>query len=53
VTKVEMSFYSSGGWDLSGSRMVACGGGADSMFQFWLKRGGDRTKHCQKIKRRQ
>jgi hypothetical protein len=25
----------------------------DSMLQFWLKRGYDRTKHCQKMKQRQ
>jgi hypothetical protein len=26
---------------------------ADSMLQFWLKRGGDGTKHYQKMKQRQ
>jgi hypothetical protein len=30
---------------------VVSGGGADSKLQFQLKRGGDRTKRCQKIKR--
>jgi hypothetical protein len=28
-------------------------GGADSMLQFQLKRGGDRTKRCRKMKQRQ
>jgi hypothetical protein len=32
---------------------VTSGGSADSMFQFLLKRGGDRTKRCRKIKRGQ
>jgi hypothetical protein len=32
---------------------VTSGGGADSMLQFWLKRGGDKMKHCKKMKRRQ
>jgi hypothetical protein len=25
----------------------------DSMFQFWLERGGDRTKHCRNMNQRQ
>jgi hypothetical protein len=29
---------------------VANGDGADSMLQFRLERGGDRMKHCQKMK---
>jgi hypothetical protein len=29
------------------------GGGADSMLQFRLERGGDRMKHYRKMKRRQ
>jgi hypothetical protein len=37
----------------SGPGRVACGGGADSMLQFQLERGGDRTKRCQKMKWRQ
>jgi hypothetical protein len=32
---------------------VADGGGADSMLRFQIERGGDGTKRCQKIKRRQ
>jgi hypothetical protein len=32
---------------------VADSGGADSMFQFWLEREGDKMKHCQKMKQRQ
>jgi hypothetical protein len=33
--------------------MVACNDDADSMLQFWLERRDDKTKRCQKIKRRQ
>jgi hypothetical protein len=33
--------------------MVAYDGGADSIFQFWLKRGGDGIKYYRKMKRRQ
>jgi hypothetical protein len=29
---------------------VADGGDAGSMLQFWLERGGDKTKYCQKMK---
>jgi hypothetical protein len=32
---------------------MADGGGADSILRFWLERGGDGTKHCRKMKRRQ
>jgi hypothetical protein len=32
---------------------VAGGSGANSMLWFWLERGGDRTKHCRKMKQRQ
>jgi hypothetical protein len=32
---------------------VAGGGGADSMLRFRLERGGDGSKRCQKMKRRQ
>jgi hypothetical protein len=32
---------------------VAGGGGVDSILQFQLERGGDRTKRCQKMKQRQ
>jgi hypothetical protein len=38
---------------LSGSESVAYGGGTDSILQFQLERGGNGTKHCRKIKRRQ
>jgi hypothetical protein len=31
---------------------VTGGGGADSMFRFWLERRGDMMKHCRKIKQR-
>jgi hypothetical protein len=29
---------------------VAGSGGADSMLRFWLERGGNGMKHCQKMK---
>jgi hypothetical protein len=32
---------------------VGSGGGADLMLQFRLEWGGDETKYCQKMKRRQ
>jgi hypothetical protein len=32
---------------------VASGGGVDSMLRFWLKRLGDKTKRCRKMKWRQ
>jgi hypothetical protein len=38
---------------VGGPKSVACGGGADSMFQFQLERRGNGTKCCQKMKRRQ
>jgi hypothetical protein len=50
VVKVEMIFYSSGGWELGDLRRIACGGGANSMLQFRLERGGNRTKHYWKMK---
>jgi hypothetical protein len=32
---------------------VVGGVGVDSMLRFRLERGGDKTKHCRKMKRRQ
>jgi hypothetical protein len=32
---------------------VAGGGIVDSLLQFWLERGGDEMKCCQKMKKRQ
>jgi hypothetical protein len=32
---------------------VVCAGDANSMLQFQLERGGNGTKHCQKMNRRQ
>jgi hypothetical protein len=46
-------FYSSGGWESSGPRRIACNGCADSMLQFQLERGGDGKRRCWKMKRRQ
>jgi hypothetical protein len=36
-----------------GPGRVTYGDGVNSMFQFRLERGGDKTKRCQKMKRRQ
>jgi hypothetical protein len=36
-----------------GPERIACGAGADLIYQFQLERGGDGTKYCQKIKMRQ
>jgi hypothetical protein len=38
-SRLRWSFYSSGGWESGGLGRVACGGGVDSMLQFWLERG--------------
>jgi hypothetical protein len=46
VTKVGMFFYSNERWELGCPGRVACGGGADSILQFMLERGGDGTKRC-------
>jgi hypothetical protein len=46
-------FYSSGGWESSGPRRIACNGCANLMLQFQLERGGDRKRCCWKMKRRQ
>jgi hypothetical protein len=42
--KLRWSFYNSKECESDGSGRVAGDGGADSMFQFELERGGDRTK---------
>jgi hypothetical protein len=52
VTKVEMTFFSSEGWESGCLGRVVDGGGADLMLQFWLEMGDDGTKHCRKMKRR-
>jgi hypothetical protein len=51
--RLRWPFYSSGWWKSCGPERVAGGGGADLILQFWLGRGGDGMKHCQKMKRRQ
>jgi hypothetical protein len=53
VAKVEMIFYSSRVWESCGPRRLSCNGDAGSMLEFWLKRGGDGTKRCRKMKRMQ
>jgi hypothetical protein len=35
------------------SRRVAYGGGANLILQFQIERGGDETKRCQNMNRRQ
>jgi hypothetical protein len=48
--RLRCPFSSSGGWESGDPGRVANGGGADSMLQFRLERGGDWIKHCQKMK---
>jgi hypothetical protein len=48
--RLRWPFYSSAGWEWGCLRRVAGGGGVDSMLQFWLERGVDGTKRCQKMK---
>jgi hypothetical protein len=48
--KIEMTFYSSRGWESSCPERLTCGGGANSILYFQLERGDDRTKHCRKMK---
>jgi hypothetical protein len=50
VTKVKMTFYSYGGWELGGPGRMTVVDGADSMFQFQLVRGDDGTNHSWKMK---
>jgi hypothetical protein len=45
--------YSSEEWESGHPGRVAGGGGADSMLQYWLERGGDGMKHYWKMKQRQ
>jgi hypothetical protein len=52
MTKLEMIFYNSGGWESGGPRRVTTDGSVDSVLQFWPERGGDEIKHCRKMKRR-
>jgi hypothetical protein len=47
------SFYSSGGCESIGPGRVAYGCGANSILQFQLRRGGNETKSCWKMKWRQ
>jgi hypothetical protein len=52
-SRLKWFFYSCGGWEPGVPERIACGGGADSMIQFQLKRGRNRTKRCRKMKRSQ
>jgi hypothetical protein len=51
-SKLRWSFYSSGGWESDSLGRMAWCSGTDLMIRFRLERGGDGTKHYQKIKRR-
>jgi hypothetical protein len=53
VTKVKITFYISEWWESSGMERVVGSGGADSILIFQLKRGGNGTKYCRKLNRRQ
>jgi hypothetical protein len=53
VIKIEIIFYSSGGWESDGPRRVTGGDGIDSILQFRLEMGDDGTNHCRKMKRMQ
>jgi hypothetical protein len=53
VAKVEMTFFSNGGWESSCPGRVVGSGGADLMLRFWLKRGGDGKNRWRKMKQRQ
>jgi hypothetical protein len=53
VTKIEIIFYNSGGWELNDAERIVCGGGANSMLQFQLERESDETKRCRKMNVRQ
>jgi hypothetical protein len=46
VTKVEMTFFSTEGWESGYSGRMVGGGGEDSMLRFQFKRGGYETKRC-------
>jgi hypothetical protein len=46
-------FHSSRGWESGSPGRVASNGGVDSMLWSWLERGGNRAKHCWRMKRRQ
>jgi hypothetical protein len=53
VTNIEMTFYSYGRWESDCPGRVADGSAVNSLLWFWLKRRGDRIKHCQNMKQRQ
>jgi hypothetical protein len=53
VAQVEMTFFSSGGWESGCPGRVVGSGGAYLMLRFWLKRGGDRKNRWRKMKQRQ
>jgi hypothetical protein len=53
LSKLRWPFYNSGGWESGCLGRVADGGGVNSILRFRLERGGDGTKSCWKMKRRQ
>jgi hypothetical protein len=50
--RLRWTFYNYRGWESSGLGRLVGGGGADSIFWFWLEMGGNRTKRYQKMMRR-
>jgi hypothetical protein len=50
VIKIEIIFYSSGGWESDGPGRVTGGDGIDSILQFRLEMGDDGMNHCRKMK---
>jgi hypothetical protein len=52
-SRLRWHFYSIGEWKSDDPGRVVGGGGLDSMLQFWLKRGDNVIKHCQKMKQMQ
>jgi hypothetical protein len=46
VVNVEMTLYSSRGWESDSLRRVTDSSGADAMLQFQLEREGDGTNRC-------
>jgi hypothetical protein len=45
VLRSEWPFLNNRGWESGGLGRVADDGGVNLMLQFWLKRGGNETKH--------
>jgi hypothetical protein len=50
VIKIEIIFYSNGGWESDDPGRVTGGDGIDSILQFRLEMGDDGMNHCRKMK---